>query len=100
MGAKLGGVSAFRVVSTSRVVAPCKVARLKASKRQDRQDGLSQRQQKDRFCILYWVSEATLGSFRGHFWSGLDAKLGGLSAFRVVSINRAVTLSTVARLKA
>ena len=36
------------------------------------------------------VSEATLGSFPSHFSSVLGAKLGGVSAFRVVSITRAV----------
>ena len=36
------------------------------------------------------VSEATLGSFHGHFWSVLGTKLGGVSAFRVVSMSRAV----------
>ena len=35
LGAKLGGVSAFQVVSISRAAARCKVARLKASKRQE-----------------------------------------------------------------
>ena len=35
LGAKLGGVSPFRVVSISRAVARCKVAGLKASKRQE-----------------------------------------------------------------
>ena len=46
------------------------------------------------------VSEATLGSFSGHFWDVLGAKLGGVSAFRVVSISRAVARCKVARLKA
>ena len=36
------------------------------------------------------VSEATLGSFPGHFWNVLGTKLGGVSAFRVVSMSRAV----------
>ena len=45
------------------------------------------------------VSEATLGSFPGHFWSVLGTKLGGVSAFRVVSINQAVASCKVARLK-
>jgi len=46
------------------------------------------------------VSEATLGSFSGHFWDVLGAKLGGVSPFRVVSISRAVARCKVARLKA
>ena len=49
LGAKLGGVSAFRVVSITRAVASCKVARLKVSKRQDATGRLSQRQPKDLF---------------------------------------------------
>ena len=36
------------------------------------------------------VSEATLGTFLGHFWSVLGTKLGGVSAFRVVAMSRAV----------
>ena len=50
-----------------------------------------------------WVSKATLGSFSGHFWDVLGAKLGGVSAFRVVSIrsiSRAVARCNVARLQA
>ena len=35
LGAKLGGVSVFRAVSIGRTVARCKIARLKASKRQE-----------------------------------------------------------------
>ena len=46
------------------------------------------------------VSEATLGNFSGHFWDVLGAKLGGVSAFRVVSIGRAVARCKIARLKA
>ena len=46
------------------------------------------------------VSETTLGSFSGHFWGVLGAKLGGVSAFRVVSIVRAVARCKIARLKA
>ena len=88
MCTKLGGVSAFRVVSITRAVASCKVARLKVSKRQDATGRLSQRQPKDLFFSR--VSEATLGSFPGHFWSVLGTKLGGVSAFRVVSMSRAV----------
>ena len=42
----------------------------------------------------------TLGSFAGHFWDVLGAKLGGVSAFRVVSIGRAVACCKIARLKA
>ena len=45
------------------------------------------------------VSEATLGSFSGHFWDVLGAKLGGVSAFRVVSISRAFAPCKVATLK-
>ena len=95
MGAKLGGVSAFRVVSISRAVARCKVARLKASKRQE-----SYAKGSPKKCFFSRVSEATLGSFSGHFWDVLGAKLGGVSAFRVVSISRAVARCKVARLKA
>ena len=36
------------------------------------------------------VSEATLGTFPGHFWSVFGTKLGGVSAFRVVSMSQAV----------
>ena len=36
------------------------------------------------------VSEATLGTFPGRFWSVLGTKLGGVSAFRVVAMSRAV----------
>ena len=57
-----------------------------------------QRQPKKRFFPR--VSEATLGSFSGHFWNVLGAKLGGVSAFRVVSIGRAVARCKIARLKA
>ena len=46
------------------------------------------------------VSEATLGNFSGHFWDVLGAKLGGVSAFRVVSIGRADARCKIARLKA
>ena len=49
LGTKLGGVSAFRVVSITRAVASCKVARLKVSKGQDATGRLSQRQPKDLF---------------------------------------------------
>ena len=87
MGTKLGGVSAFRVVSITQAVAPSQVATLKASKRQDATGRLSQRQAKDFFLR---VSEATLGTFPGHFWSVFGTKLGGVSAFRVVSMSRAV----------
>ena len=92
----IGGVSAFRVVSISRAVARCKVARLKASKRQESY-AKAKAAQKSFFSR---VSEATLGSFSGHFWDVLGAKLGGVSAFRVVSISRAVARCKVARLKA
>ena len=84
MGAKLGGVSAFRVVSIGRAVARCKIARLKASRRQESYRKGSQKN------VFSRVSEATLGSFSCHFWDVLGAKLGGASAFRVVSIGRAV----------
>ena len=40
--------------------------------------------------IFSRVSETTLGTFPGHFWSVLGTKLGGVSAFRVVSMSRAV----------
>ena len=81
---KLGGVSAFRLVSISRAVARCNVARLKASKRQESYAKGSPK------IVFSRVSEATLGSFSGHFWDVLGAKLGGVSAFQVVSISRAV----------
>ena len=58
---------------------------------------LSQRQAKDLFFSR--VSEATLGTFPGHFWSVLGTKLGGVSAFRVVSIIQAVASCKVARLE-
>ena len=93
LGAKLG-VSAFRVVSISRAVARCKVARLKAAKRQE-----SDAKGSEKNCFFSRVSEATLGSFSGHFWDVLGAKLG-VSAFRVVSISRAVARCNVARLQA
>ena len=86
LGTKLDGVSAFRVVAMSRAVA----ADVKATGR-DRtvitKGRLSQRQAKDFFSR---VSEATLGTFPGHFWSVLGTKLGGVSAFRVVAMSRAV----------
>ena len=85
LGAKLGGVSAFRVVSIGRAVARCKIASLKASRRQE-----SYRKGSQKNVFFSRVSEATLGSFSGHFWDVLGAKLGGVSAFRVVSIGRAV----------
>ena len=94
LGAKFGGVSAFRVVSIGRAVARCKTARLKASKRQESYTA------KAANFFFYRVSEATLGSFSGHFWDVLGAKLGGVSAFRVVSIGRAVARCKIARLKA
>ena len=95
MGAKLGGVSPFRVVSISRAVARCKVARLKAAKRQE-----SYAKGSEKIVPFSRVSEATLGSFSGHVWDVLGAKLGGVSPFRVVSISRAVARCNVARLKA
>ena len=95
LGAKLGGVSAFRVVSIGGAVARCKLARLKASKRQE-----SYRKGSQKIVFFSRVSEATLGTFSGHFWDVLGAKLGGVSAFRVVSIGRAVARCKIARLKA
>ena len=95
MGTKLDGVSAFRVVSMSRAVA----ADVKATGR-DRtvitKGRLSQRQAKDFFSR---VSEATLGTFPGHFWSVLGTKLGGVSAFRVVSMSRAVAADVKATVR-
>jgi hypothetical protein len=91
-GVKLGGVSAFRVVSIGRAVARCKIARLKASKRQE-----SYRKGSIFFSS---DSEAILGSFSGHFWDVLGAKLGDVSAFRVASIGRAVARCKIARFKA
>ena len=35
------------------------------------------------------VSEGTLGTFWARFWSVLDTKLGGVSAFRLVAMSRA-----------
>ena len=58
---------------------------------------LRQRQPKT---IFPRVSEATLVTFSGHFWDALGAKLGGVTAFRVVSIGRAVARYKLARLKA
>ena len=65
LGAKLGGVSAFRVVSIGRAVARCKIARLKASKRQE-----SYRKGSQKIVFFSRVSEATLGTFSGFgmFW--------------------------------
>ena len=57
---------------------------------------LSQRQAKDFFSR---VSEATLGTFPGHFWSVLGTKLGGVSAFRVVSMSRAVAADVKATVR-
>ena len=76
-----------------RAVARWKVARLKPSKQQESYAKGSQ--------FFSRVSEATLGTFSGHFWDVLGAKVGGLSAFRVVSISRAgaVARCKVARLK-
>ena len=90
LGTKLGGVSAFRVVSMSRAVA----ADVKATGR-DR-TVISKAAKRSFFSR---VSKATLGSFPGHFWSVLGTKLGGVSAFRVVSITQAVASCKVARLK-
>ena len=69
----------------------CKVEGIKATGK------LPQRQPKK--CFFSRVSEATLGSFSGP-WDVLGAKLGGVSAFRVVSISRAVARCKIARLKA
>ena len=88
LGTKLGGVSAFRVVAMSRAVA----ADVKATGRNRTvitKGRLSQRQAKDRD-FFSRVSEATLGTFPGHFWRVLSTKLGGVSAFRVVAMRRAV----------
>ena len=88
LGTKLGGVSAFRVVAMSRAVA----ADVKATGRNRTvitKGRLSQRQAKDRD-FFSRVSEATLGTFPGHFWSVLSTKLVGVSAFRVVAMSRAV----------
>ena len=48
---------------------------------------------------ISWL-EAALSSFSGHFWDVWGAKLGRVSAFRVVSISRAGARCKVARLKA
>ena len=82
-------------MSISRAVARCKVARLKASKRQE-----SYAKGSEKNVLFISFLEATLGSFSGNFWDVLGAKLGGVSAFRVVSISRAVARCNVARLKA
>ena len=58
LGVKLGGVSAFRVVSIT--LQSCKVEGFKATGK------LRQRQPQKSFFSR--VSEATLGSFCGHFW--------------------------------
>ena len=81
MGAKLGLVSAG---SISRAVARCK---LKGSRLQKQQEAYAKGSEKGN---SYRVSEAMLGTFSGHFWDVLGAKLGGVSAFRAVSISRAV----------
>ena len=70
----------------------CKVEGFKATGK------LRQRQPKNRFFSR--VSEATLGSFSGHFWDVLGAKLGGVSAFRVVSISVALQRCKVEGFKA
>ena len=57
----------------ARAVAHCKVARLKASKRQESYA------KGNHFFFSPRVSEATLGTFSGHFWEVLGAKLGGVS---------------------
>ena len=75
LGAKLGGVSAFRVVSISRAVARCKVARLKASKRQESYAKGSEKN------VLFWGVRSDVREFSGNFWGVLGAKLGGVSAF-------------------
>ena len=62
----------------------CKVEGLKATGR-DR-TVISKAAKRSFFLGL----EATLGSFPGHFSSVLGTKLGGVSAFRVVSMSRAV----------
>ena len=80
LGTKLGGVSAFRVVAMSRAVA----GDVKATGR----DRTVITKAGKRFFSR--VSEATLGTFLGHFWSVLGTKLGGVSAFRVVAMSRAV----------
>ena len=69
------------------------------SKRQDATGRLSQRDgyHKGRQKIFFSrVSEATLGTFPGHFWSVLGTKLGGVSAFRVVAMSRAVAADVTA----
>ena len=91
LGTKLGGVSAFRVVAMSRAVA----ADVKATGRdRTRQDGYYHKgtviTKAGKRSFFSRVSEATLGTFPGHFWSVLGTKLGGASAFRVVAMSRAV----------
>ena len=107
LGTKLGGAlllcmcqKAMPFVIGGRAVARCKVARLKAFQ----SEGFSKRQESyakgSEKMFFSRVSEATLGSFSGNFWDVLGAKLGGVSAFQVVSISRAVARCKVARLKA
>ena len=91
LGTKLGGVSAFRVVSMSRAVAADVKAKgrdktvvTKAGKRSFFL-GFEGRQK----IFFSRVLEATLGTFPGPFWSVFGMKLGGVSAFRVVSMSRA-----------
>ena len=78
MGAKLGGVSAFRVVPIRRAAARCKVARLKAAKRQESDAKSSEKSDRkatpEAANFFAKVSEATLGIFSGHFWDALGAK--------------------------
>jgi hypothetical protein len=102
LGTKLGGAlllcmcqKAMPFVIGGRAGARCKVARLKAFQ-SDRK--ATPKAAKKMFFSR--VSEATVGSFSGNFWDVLGAKLGGVSAFRVVSISRAVARCKVARLKA
>ena len=78
-----------------RAVARCKVARLKAFQSERKATPKAAKKM-----FFSRVSEATLGSFSGNFWDVLGAKLGGVSAFRVVFISRAVARCKVARLKA
>ena len=75
LGTKLSGVSAFRVVAMSRVVA----GDVKATGR-DR-TVITKAGKRSFFSR---VSEATLGTFPGRFCSAFGAKVDGVSVFRVV----------------
>ena len=96
LGAKQGGVPAFRVVSISRAVARCKVARLKPSKLQE---SYAKGSQKKLFLLGFQKQRYT---FSGHFWDVLGFGREIRWCFGVssgVHQYRAVARCKVARLK-